>query len=111
MNAKELYEYRKAAGICTVCGKARDNDRWVTCTICHENLRNYHAEHYAVKKAKEFEESRKQKPGLMLNPEICLNCCWSKYDGSALHCLFTSGTCMRKDPFFRNMFLSRRKKK
>lgn len=110
MNNKELYERRKAAGMCTVCGKPIDNDKWVTCKSCHEYQKKYHAEHYAIKKAQEFEDGRKPKPGLVLNPEICLNCCWSKYDGSTLHCLFAAGTCMRKDPFFRNMFLNRREK-
>lgn len=42
---------------------------------------------------------------LTLYPEICLNCCWSRLEGSTLFCPFRYGTCMRR--VFRSMYLNR----
>lgn len=47
----------------------------------------------------------KESKVLTLHPEICLNCCWSKLEGSVLFCLFIDGTCMRRA--FRSIYLNR----
>lgn len=52
-----------------------------------------------MEKTKELEVTQVER---VLYFDICLHCCWGKVEGNVLFCPFKKGTCMRKDPVFRN---------
>ena len=57
--AKELYEWRKAHGICICCGKADAEPGKTLCLVCRMDRREYWRE-YHRKKAESITEEEKQ---------------------------------------------------
>lgn len=90
-NYKEQRILREMMGLCTSCGKMRDDPRWKTCDRCRARER----EKKIANMYSDFEVIPLPDKREVPSNHKCWKCEWSTFLGDRFFCPFAEGTCAK----------------